>query len=61
MYEINGSNITIKNFDSIKTDIIALPNVFIEQGSRDELLKDLYLDVDTVATKIINRYEQIKR
>lgn len=50
-----------ENFDNIKTDIIALPNVFIEQGSRDELLKDLYLDVDTVATKIINRYEQIKR
>ena len=50
-----------ENFDSIKTDIIALPNVFIEQGSRTELLKDLNLDVDTVASKIINRYEQIKR
>ena len=49
-----------ENFDSIKTDIIALPNVFIEQGNRDELLKDLNLDIDTVAKKIVDRYEQIR-
>ena len=49
-----------ENFDGIKTDIIALPNVFIEQGNRDELLKDLNLDIDTVAKKIVDRYEQIR-
>ena len=49
-----------ENFDSIKTDNIALPNVFIEQGNRDEVLKDLQLDIMTVANKIYNRYEQIK-
>lgn len=50
-----------ENVDNVKTDIIALPNVFVEQGDKEELFKDLSLDIDTVAKKIVERYEQITR
>ena len=49
-----------ENFNNIKTDIIALPNIFIEHGKRDELLKSINMDEIYIADKILKRYEHIK-
>lgn len=45
-----------EHFNNIKTDIIALPNKFIEHGERNQLLEMLKLSVNDIVNKILVKY-----
>ena len=48
------------HFNNVKTDIIALPNKFIEHGTREELLNMLNLSIEDIVKKILVKYGSIK-
>lgn len=46
-----------KKYDTRKIEVMAIDEIYVEQGTRDELLKELELDIDSIVKKSIKIFK----